>query len=92
MFQKTDFWIGLAVGAVAAIASCRSVSSRWLPCSRLLPQASCPWQSSSARRKSWRTLSLLRKLSRNNFLFVFGDCHRLRPGSLFFYVRGRKFS
>ena len=40
MFQKTDFWIGLAVGAVAGIFGYRFMQER---------------EACSVRKKSWKT-------------------------------------
>lgn len=57
MFQKTDFWIGLAVGAVAGIFGYRFMQEReqqLAPCSRRLRRLNFRLRNSSARRKSSR--------------------------------------
>ena len=49
MFSKTDFWIGLAVGAVAGIFGYRFMQERTQQMAALEA-----WRSSSVRRKSLR--------------------------------------
>ena len=52
MFSKTDFWIGLAVGAVAGIFGYRFMQERTqqLAAVRRISR----WRSFSARRRNWR--------------------------------------
>ena len=54
MFSKTDFWIGLAVGAVAGVFGYRFMQERTQQLAALEAGQTFRWLNCSARRRSWR--------------------------------------
>ena len=69
IFSKSDFWIGLAVGAVAGVFGYRFMQEReqqMMAIQQGAPAAQVPLPSFSARRKSLRISSLRRKPARTS--------------------------